>query len=238
MQLLDTWNRGRGLAPGERALLLLAIARPDAPEDVRASWTVGERDAALLGLRRQTFGSRLDAVASCTSCGELLELEFGLDDITFPAQGDPGGGLTVADDGYALTVRPPCSADLAALARGAGGIDPEQWLLERCVLEACRDGTPCAPGEIPKAVLERVAASIAGADAQADVVLHLTCPGCGHEFNAVFDIVAYLWRELEGVGLQLLREVHVLASAFGWSERDILSLPAWRRRSYVEMVGA
>ena len=33
------------------------------------------------------------------------------------------------------------------------------------------------------------------------------------------------------------RQVGVLASAFHWSEREILRLPEWRRRRYLALVG-
>jgi len=37
---------------------------------------------------------------------------------------------------------------------------------------------------------------------------------------------------------RLLVEVHALASAYGWSEQEILSLSDARRRLYLEMVQA
>ena len=33
----------------------------------------------------------------------------------------------------------------------------------------------------------------------------------------------------------LLRDVATLAAAFGWSEREILALPAVRRRAYLQL---
>ena len=47
-----------------------------------------------------------------------------------------------------------------------------------------------------------------------------------------------LWAELEAVARRLAMEVHTLASAYGWSESEILSLSDARRRLYLEMVSA
>jgi hypothetical protein len=35
-----------------------------------------------------------------------------------------------------------------------------------------------------------------------------------------------------------LREIDVIARAYGWSEREILGLSARRRQSYLETIGA
>jgi len=52
-----------------------------------------------------------------------------------------------------------------------------------------------------------------------------------------FDILTYLWSEIEDWAQRLLLEVHTLALAYGWSERDILAMSPRRRRLYLEMVG-
>ena len=57
--MLALWERGRHRGPAERALILLGAAFPATAEDDCAQITVGERDAAVLALRRATFGSRL-----------------------------------------------------------------------------------------------------------------------------------------------------------------------------------
>jgi hypothetical protein len=47
-----------------------------------------------------------------------------------------------------------------------------------------------------------------------------------------------LWAEIEVRAKRLLLEVHLLATAYGWSEAEILSLNAQRREFYLEMVRA
>ncbi len=74
------------------------------------------------------------------------------------------------------------------------------------------------------------------ADPQGNVQLALDCPACGHRWLQAFDILTYLWREIDDWAQRTLREVHLLASAYGWSEQAILALSARRRHMYLEMV--
>lgn len=233
--LLDAWERGRHLSPGERGLLLLAVAKPDTPAQELAACSVGRRDAALLALRERTFGPRLTGLAACPGCSEPLELELAVADIMVPARPATPAPLALAMDGYRVAFRLPNAGDMAALAQG--GPRPEQWLLERCIVEAQAADAPCAVADLPDGVLKAVTGAMVEADPQAEVELVLTCPACGNRWQALFDIVGFLWREIEAWAVRLLREVHALASAYGWSERDILALSPWRRRYYLELTG-
>jgi hypothetical protein len=53
----------------------------------------------------------------------------------------------------------------------------------------------------------------------------------------MFDIVPYLWTEINAWAMRLLREIHSLATAYGWREADILAMSAVRRHWYLEMIG-
>ena len=53
-----------------------------------------------------------------------------------------------------------------------------------------------------------------------------------------FDIGAFFWSEIDAWAGRILQQVHVLASAYGWSERDVLALSPVRRQLYLGMVGA
>jgi hypothetical protein len=94
----------------------------------------------------------------------------------------------------------------------------------------------CQLKEMPAEIIDLAIKRMGEADPQADVAVDLTCPCCQHQWQRNFDIVSYLWTELRGWAEQLLREVHLLASAYGWSESEILQLSAARRRRYLEMV--
>ena len=73
-------------------------------------------------------------------------------------------------------------------------------------------------------------------DPQADVQIDADCPSCGHRWREPFDIVTFLWTEVSALARRLLADVHDLASAYHWSERDILALSPARRNAYLEML--
>jgi uncharacterized protein (UPF0212 family) len=242
-ELLTAWEQGLGQPPAEQALTLLIAAYPEIPPDELAQLSIGQRDACLLTLREWTFGPRLVGIAACPACAERLELSFDVADIrTDPvtdlfASNDKGIEThTVSAAGYDVTFRLPNSLDLEA-ARTDNLDATRQRLLERCVLAAYQSGeqrpVDDAPAEAMTAVMERMEQL----DPQANVQLALSCPSCGHEWQALFDIVPFFWNEINGWAYRLLREVHTLASAYGWREADILAMSPWRRQVYLSMAG-
>src|SRR6185295_11946385 len=103
-------------------------------------------------------------------------------------------------------------------------------LLERCCEEALApDGTAAAAGALPAAIEARVAEAMDEADPTAAMTTTADCPGCGHTWEAAIDVAAFLWREISATARRLLREVHELASRYGWSESQILRLSTARR---------
>ena len=239
--LLDAWERGLDRPVVERALALLAAADLDASPAELAGLSVGRRDARLLDLHAGVFGPRFVGIADCPACGLRLELELNVDALrAHPAPGDgkEGDGAYVFEtDGCAFRFRLPDSRDVAAAA--ASDCDDEEAarrLLECCLLSIRRGGQEVAIGEIPETVVQALIAAMAEADPQADVRVALACPGCRQGWLAGFDILAFFWAELHSWASGLLREVHTLASAYGWSEPAILALSPRRRRLYLEIL--
>lgn len=240
--LLDVWDRAHDAAPALRAQILLAAGCPDETPDALAGLTVGRRDARLLEIRSRTFGDRLDAVVACPACGDLLQMDLpaaGLR-VEGPGEGEnvepdePAELFSVDRDGYTVRFRLPTGADLAAV--GAAPESGPVALLARCVVEARRGEEAVGAEGLPEAVVAEVAGRMQEADPQAIPVLDLTCPACEHRWESPFDIASYFWTEIDGWARRTLQEVHDLASAFGWRERDILEMSARRRQGYLDLV--
>lgn len=237
-ELLGVWERGLAQRPAERALTLLAAACPETSPDALASMTVGQRDAGLLALRKWAFGSELAGVVVCPGCGERLELNFGIEDIRVGSEAEPEGGMSLTACGYELRFRLPNSLDLIALEEQADPDRSRLLLFRRCLLSARRDGEEEFTDQLSADVIDAVAECMAEHDPQADVQLAGACPLCGYQWRGVLDIVSFLWSEIDAWAQRLLREVHILASTYGWHERDILALSPCRRQLYLEMVGS
>ena len=233
-EFLATWETGVAQAPDGRALLLHRAARPDLGGDQRTllELPVGEREADLFALRRALFGERMQVRLECGACGADMEFELDAGEFarTLADRGEPL--LRIAEDGWEVEFRVPGFADLTA---AAGAADPRRALLARCVTDAVRDGRSVSADELPAAVRRRIAEAAEAADPGGDVTLTIACPECGEDTRAELDIASYLWTELDAWARDLLLDVHLLATAYGWSEPEILALSPLRRRYYLEL---
>jgi hypothetical protein len=241
-ELLSVWEQGQGQSSIARALSLLAAAAPDQSP---AKLSVGRRDALLLTLREKLFGTRLVSLVACPNCAERLELTFDSSEIRASTGEDQPESLTVKAGGYEARFRLPNSEDLLEVAAGAqrDAASASESLLSRCLLQTSRKGrnrsavSVKSARDLPPALLAAIAEKMEQADPQADVRLNFNCDACGHRWSATFDIVSYLWSEIDDWARRILREVHVLASTYGWREADILGMSARRRLMYLQLLG-
>jgi hypothetical protein len=223
MELFDASAREPAF---ERVSRLLAAAFPDSRPDVQP---FGWRNARLLDLRAALFGRRMSCMVSCHHCGQAADIELATEDL----RADPAGTaspIEVVHNERRFVFRLPAAGDVAAAVQSGDPAGPRHALARRCLLD---------PADVRERLdddlLNRLAARFAAADPQADVTLALVCPSCGRELQSRLDLTAFVWAEIETLVAQLMAEVHALAAAYGWSERAILTLPAARRRRYVEM---
>lgn len=236
-ELLDVWERGLAQTPARRALLLLDRACDQAAEGV-AQFSVGRRDAELLALREQIFGSRLASLASCPACAGWVEFEVEAQDLRATAPHEIEEPLEVVTGGYAVQFRVPSSLDLARLDPAADPAINRQRLLQECVVQARCGDADVLPSALPPAVVAAMTQRMAEADPQAEVQLALACPQCRHQWQSTFDIVSYFWSEIHSWAGRALREIHALASAYGWREADVLALSPRRRQAYLKLIEA
>lgn len=239
--LLHSWERGQAAHPIRRALALLQAARPDVDADEWARLPVGERDRWLLSLYESLSGPRLETQTRCPQCDEMLESSFTTRDI-LPAPPElpaVSRARQWRQAGYELGYRLPTSADLLlAIESDETAERAQSRLLSACVTDARFEGRPFDVADLPAEIVAGLEQEMASQDPGADTRVRLACPACGHSFDSRFDIVAYLWSELDDWAQRTLAEVHALATAYGWTEQDILGLSAARRQHYIELVRA
>ena len=225
---LALWERGACWHPLDRGLLALSFADRSAGETV-ADWPLGRRNGALLELYTAWFGSLLEAWAACPQCGEKLEFELNVRDLTAP-QSDGTQPATVAVEEQVF--RLPTSRDLAQVANSSDEQRAAIQLLERCRIGGVESS------DWKDEIIEKVGQSLAAADPMAETRVALTCPACDQAWTDSIDFAGFIWAGLESRARRLLWEVHSLASAYGWSESETLALSAARRALYLEMVRA
>jgi hypothetical protein len=242
-EVLEIWDQGEGLSPSGRAALLLAVACPDYSRERVESLRIGERDTLLGHIRASTFGGAVESVATCPACGAMVEVAVDVRTI-FPdaiqiASRDaiPRLPVEITAGDFIVQVVAPTVRDVEAISSTATLEEGIQMLLRRCILRAEKRGNPCEIDDLPQEVCAVLEERMAEADPQGDVHLSIHCPGCDHRWPVPFDILAYFWSEIHLAATRLLRDIHVLASAYGWRESEILTLSPRRRRIYLEMVG-
>jgi hypothetical protein len=230
--ILQVWEAAHSHHPVDQGLALLMAAEPERSRDELAALPLGGRDRLLLALRQISFGDRLDGRGECPHCAAAVEFEFACSALHSGAP-DSEERVVMADD-YSLRVRPLNSFDLAAAA-GAGDVPAaRRVLLQRCIIDAKRNGAVVDTDALPEPVSAAVAEAALAADPMAELVFDLACPACHHRWQARLDIVHVLWTEVHARAQRLLTEVHLLAQAYGWREADILGMSAARRAGYLQ----
>ena len=242
-ELLRVWEVGLTQTPLERCLHLLRVST-DAPDfNHPARLSIGERDARLLQLREWLFGTRLLNKALCPSCAETAEWEDDTRRLMLqPPEPDNtpipplAREFLLEEAGVSVRFRLPNSLNLhRALTNPIYRANPNQ-LLADCILrwESPTAGLPV--DKWPDTLVDALNRRMADEDPQADIQMAVGCPACGHGWSVRFDIMEYLWAEIDNWARHLLQDVAVLARAFGWAEADILSMTPQRRQLYIDLI--
>lgn len=178
--------------------------------------TLGDRDRALAGLYIALYGRDLRADARCSECGARFELRFdlaALRDSRGPdgsAEGDPPA-ITVGKS----RLRLPTIADLDS---------PAESFLQRLTLSGPVPEEPAA------------AAALEAADPALELDLAGTCPDCDAKQAVPFSMRRFLAAALSRDRAFLMREVHLIASAYRWSLGEILELTRADRQAFARLL--
>jgi len=234
--LIAIWERGAGEHPVDRALALLSACSPSESREELARLNIGTRDARLFEIYERLFGPALHAFAYCPACNEPLEYTLSTHELTASTSSptDPPP-LTLNDGSISLRLRLPDSLDLRAVSTCTEPELAAKMLAVRCIVEANLDGQLVPPDDLPPHITEIISSTLAAADPGAEMLIDLNCTACSHAWQVTLDIECFLWSKISATAKRLLRDVHALASAYGWREPDILALSAVRRQTYLEM---
>ena len=236
--MLHIWELGLNKSPIEKSLLLLAYAYPEYNLQEIAAFSIGDRDARLLNIREKLFGQVLQNSAVCPQCGQKIEWETALDSLRLQEIRETGGNkridLTFGE--HQISFRLPNSADILHLMTDDGSDIQANALMGRCIIN-----TPSQFKHVenfPEDLKDTIVQKMEESDPQADVVMNISCPECRHSWNMVFDIMHYLWLEINECVIKLIQDIYLLAGNFGWAENDILDMSRFRRNMYINMINS
>jgi hypothetical protein len=228
LDLSDAAAPHRGLA---QSLAVAVASDPELPPPDQL--TLGRLQHAMLKLHAETFGGALECLAACTACGNTLEFAVPVAAVERGVRERVVADVDVGVDGVRFGVQAPTVADVLQQPPADGAARTADALARRCVLRAERDGVPLEPGAFPAGWRAAVADAVAALDPLADFRVTLDCVVCGQRDELTLDIAGFVARKIQAEAAIVIDEVHRLASAYGWTEPEILALSRARREAYL-----
>jgi hypothetical protein len=178
------------------------------------------------------FGEWVEGVTACGECGSSFAVSFSLKDMAAEMDA-PGGQHAVGPDQngvYTLSdgrrFRLPTCGDQQSVI----GMDLEEGasvLQNRCIVE----GNPAKDAALLQAGMSEVGPVL-------DQELETVCPDCSVLQSVRFDVQSHLLHSLASEKQFLVREVHLIALAYGWGYEEILNIPRQERRAFVALIQA
>ena len=238
--MLAVWEQGYGQSAVVRMCLLLQAILPQTSVDVLNQMPLGRRNKLLLAFRVHRFGPRFEAVSRCRECRRQVDLTFDIGAMqgwnTDISEGDTEREFLMTCDNIHIHYRLPTTGDILSLSGLSDPSHCREVLLNRCIVSAERDGTNVSSATLPEDVLRDISERLDRSDPLAAIHLKMDCPHCLYQWEAPFDIAGFLSSEIDSWAKRLLMEIHILAKTYHWSESDILTMGAWRRRIYLALV--
>lgn len=204
----------------------------DTAREALWQWNVVDRLQGLLAIAYASNGAGTAALAHCSDCRGQIELELGL--AGFAAESIETVECTTPE-GRRIRCRLPTGADLSAWMHDAAG--DESWLAQRLVI-AVDDLPPGRDWRLPDAWLAPIADALQAADPLTALKLDVQCPFCGRALAVEVDLESLLLTALGRRQRAVIEDVHRLASNYHWNEAEIVAMPAWRRRRYLDRIQA
>jgi hypothetical protein len=191
---------------------------------------VCDSDRLFAAIYLKYFGEQVEGTVSCRDCREPFELSFSLRNLLanlgVPAGGDVVGpdedGIYTLSDGRRF--RLPTVSDQQSVL-GLQTDAAASGLLQRCMVA----GDPTDNPNLLQKAMDEVGPML-------DLDLDAACPRCGASQSVQFDIQTHLLRILAYERRFLLREIHLIAVAYGWGYGEILGLTREDRRAFAGLI--
>lgn len=217
-----------------------------------AAWNLplGRRIARLL--RIVALSAESDALAltlrcPCAECAQAFEITLSFAQLLDSSPGETSGAeiLQFPLGESALALRLPTGRDQAAWQKHTYGTAREatESIVRSLLVASPRSGTGVPPviSEDPAVTPEQLAplaAALEEADPLVAFQVSTRCPNCERAVEIPVDLEQVALQRLAALRRSLLREIHALASRYGWNEEQILAIAPARRAEYLRLIDA
>jgi hypothetical protein len=208
-------------------VLCKALTAPDGKaysEDDVAAMPLGQVRYLMAKLAQHFEADERWITSSCSDCNKPFDFPISLAALPYVTKGEAVS--TVETSLGAIGIRQPCAGDHIAIA----GLPQSERKTELLSLTTGQTAQTIAKFSV--ADLEAIDLALGDLSPQYTTAAAASCPACG-QMNAV-PISTSDW--LADVGEGPFEDVHTIASAYGWSEDEILTLPRWKRANFVQRI--
>jgi hypothetical protein len=221
-----------------RILTMLALVHPEISREQIAAWSLQDIIIELLTLRAISFGPELAGYLACPACGARLEFTLPIPPVVESLQESKSiiqQRCAIGETNF--TMRPVTAADLFSVTPITDLPSARKRLLASCIRETNDEGTDKEIyAELERPDFMRLAIrAFEQLQSSSEISIDLQCAECSRAHAIDLDLGRFVWTEVRHAASRLMREVHELASAYGWQEASILAMSSNRRNAYLEM---
>lgn len=231
LSILEAGRDRRSVPQRVTAVLTAALAELGGAaveaETVRAL-SVADRQYLMRRLAVEVGIEESWLAARCPKCGASFDFPVRHGELPVKPAAEGYPFATVDTSLGPVRFRVPDGADQEAVASIQDPREARRALAARC---AHQEETRLA-GELTDEDLDRAEAALEAVAPEVVTHAQAACPDCGEAAEVHLD--PYICLGAANSGLFL--DVHALASAYHWSEKEILAMPRERRRLYLSLV--
>jgi hypothetical protein len=228
--ILNVWDQCVGKNQPYKGVALASLASAERDRGNIVNWSIEKRDVALFHVRKTLFGNQFQNLSHCPECAQTVEWDFSFHQMGIPRLNEIPDNveipITIGENNVLL--RLPNSEDLFR--------NDAKQIIQNCILHPPVNGAQEVDKQMPDEILNEINNEFNKICRASNISYSLSCVECKHEWQVSFDIVSYLWKEIDHWAKRFMDQIAVLAKNFGWSESDIINMPENRRNHYLNLV--
>lgn len=232
LSILEAGLSGGSVPQRVTAVLSTALAElggAAVQRDTVRALSVADRQYLMRQLAAVTGLDESWVAARCLTCDEGFDIPVRDSELPVKPAGEGYPFAEVETSLGPVRFRVPVGADQEVIADISDPAAARRALALRCAVDP---QSIELRGELSEADLDQAEQALEAIAPEVATQAQAACPDCGRPAAVQLDPYRFLAAADRGLFL----DVHILASAYHWSENEILALPRERRRLYLSLV--